>query len=182
VWLEYPDPQLADEAVRLRPWSDDDLETVVEASRDPYIPKVTTVPAPYTKGEGRRWVERQLARQTSGSGLSLAIADGASDAALGGAVLIRRRAGLYGVGYWLVRPARGHGLASRAVALLVGWALGQPEVLRLEALVEPWNAASCRVVERVGFTRDRVLRAEVAAGGRRAEVVRYLLGGSDRPV
>lgn len=70
VALDYPDPPLDDGVVRLRPWSDTDLETVVEASRDPYIPKVTTVPAPFTKGAGTRWIERQRARRTSGTGLS----------------------------------------------------------------------------------------------------------------
>ena len=155
----------------------DDLPTVVEASRDPYIPKVTSVPAPYSKGVGERWLERQLGRQTSGVGLSLAIADAFDDAAAGAVLVIHRGHGLYGIGYWLVRRARGSGLASRAVALIAPWALAQPGVSGLEALVEPWNEASCRVVERAGFTRDRLLTGEMSIAGRQADVVRYVLGG-----
>ena len=175
--LDYPEPPLGDDVVRLRPWRKDDLPAVVEASRDPYIPKVTTVPAPYAKGAGERWIERQHRRQTSGVGLALAIADASDDVAVGAVLVIHRGEGLYGLGYWLVRAARGRGFASRAVALLAPWALAQPGVSRLEALVEPWNEASCRVVERAGFTRDRLLPGEISVAGRQADVIRYVLGG-----
>jgi [ribosomal protein S5]-alanine N-acetyltransferase len=177
VPIGYPDPPLSDELIVLRPWRDSDLQTVVEASRDPYIPKVTSVPAPYTKGAGRRWLERQDRRSTSGVGVSLAIAEPATDEALGTVVLMHRGKGVYGLGYWVLSPARRRGVASRAVALVVPWALAQPEVAGLEALVEPWNEASRRVVERAGFTRDRVLRAEISVAGREADVIRYVLGG-----
>jgi [ribosomal protein S5]-alanine N-acetyltransferase len=177
VALDYPDPPLDDGVVRLRPWSDTDLETVVEASRDPYIPKVTTVPAPFTKGAGTRWIERQWARRTSGTGLSLAIARSAADEAVGGLVIIHRGKGLYGLGYWVLRSARRQAVASRAVALVVEWALAQVEVGELEALVEPWNEASRRVVERAGFVAEPEARVETSVAGRRAEVIRYVLSG-----
>jgi RimJ/RimL family protein N-acetyltransferase len=177
VPIAYPDPPLADDLVSLRPWRQTDLATVVEASRDPYIPKVTTVPAPFTRGAGKRWLERQDVRSRSGLGVSLAIEEGRRDEAVGAVVLMHRGNGVYGVGYWLLPAARGRGLASRAVALAVGWALAQPGVAELEALVEPWNEASLRLAERAGFTRDRVLRAEISVGGREADVVRYVLSG-----
>ena len=175
--LGYPEPPLADELVSLRAWRQTDIATVIDASRDPYIPKVTSVPAPFTKGAGERWLERQDVRSRSGLGVSLAIADPRSDEAIGAVVLMHRGHGVYGLGYWLLPPARGRGLASRAVALVVEWALGQPAVAELEALVEPWNERSSRVVERAGFSRDRLLRAEISIAGREADVVRYVLGG-----
>jgi [ribosomal protein S5]-alanine N-acetyltransferase len=175
--LRYPQPPLGDDVVRLRAWRGDDLAAVVEASRDPYIPKVTTVPAPLTRGAGERWLERQDARSTTGSGVSLAIAEAATDEAVGAVVVLRRGLGLYGVGYWLLPAARGRGLASRAVALVAAWALAQPGVSELEALVEPWNVASSRVVQRAGFARDRLLPGEISVAGRQADVIRYVLGG-----
>jgi [ribosomal protein S5]-alanine N-acetyltransferase len=177
VPLGYPDPPLADDVIVLRPWAASDLEAVIEASRDPYIPKVTSVPAPYTKSAGERWLERQDVRSKSGVGVSLAIAEHTGGEAVGAVMLMQRRRGVYGLGYWLLRPARGRGLASRAVALVVPWALSQPEAVELEALVEPWNDPSRRLLERAGFTRDRVLREEVSVAGRQADVVRYVLRG-----
>jgi ribosomal-protein-alanine N-acetyltransferase len=177
VPLAYPDPPLADDVVSLRPWLVTDLATVVEASRDPYIPKVTSVPTPFAKGAGLRWLERQDIRSRSGLGVSLAIAETGSDEAVGAVVLMHRGRGVHGLGYWLLREARGRGLASRAVALVVDWALAQPAVAELEALVEPWNEASIRVVERAGFWRDRLLSGEVSVSGREADVIRYVRGG-----
>jgi RimJ/RimL family protein N-acetyltransferase len=177
VPLAYPDPPLADDVVSLRPWLVTDLATVVEASRDPYIPKVTSVPTPFAKGAGLRWLERQDVRSRSGLGVSLAIAETGSDDAVGAVVLMHRGRGVHGLGYWLLREARGRGLASRAVALVVDWALAQPAVAELEALVEPWNEASIRVVERAGFWRDRLLSGEVSVSGREADVTRYVRGG-----
>jgi RimJ/RimL family protein N-acetyltransferase len=177
VALDYPDPPLDDGVVRLRPWSDADLDTVVEASRDPYIPRVTTVPAPFTRGAGTRWIDRQRARRTSGTGLSLAIARSATDEAVGGLVIIHRGKGLHGLGYWVLRSARRQAVASRAVALVVAWAIAQEDVTELEALVEPWNEASRRVAERAGFVAEPTARVETSVAGRRAEVIRYVLGG-----
>jgi RimJ/RimL family protein N-acetyltransferase len=177
VALDYPDPPLDDGVVGLRPWLDTDLDAVIEASRDPYIPKVTTVPAPYTRGAGTRWIDRQRARLTSGVGLSLAIATSVTGEAVGGLVIIHRGQGLHGLGYWVLRHARRQAIASRAVGLVVPWALAQAGVAELEALVEPWNEASRRVVERAGFAAESTAQVETSASGRQAEVIRYVLGG-----
>jgi RimJ/RimL family protein N-acetyltransferase len=71
------------------------------------------------------------------------------------------------VGYALVPRARGAGLATESVALLVGWALAQPGVGAVSARVEPGNPASVRVLERLGFVAD----------GRRGEHLRYVWRG-----
>jgi RimJ/RimL family protein N-acetyltransferase len=63
------------------------------------------------------------------------------------------------------------------VALVVPWAIAQGDVTELEALVEPWNEASRRVAERAGFVAERTARVETSVAGRRAEVIRYVLGG-----
>jgi ribosomal-protein-alanine N-acetyltransferase len=205
VPIGYPDPPLADGVVMLRAWRKADLATVVEASRDPYIPKVTSVPAPFTRGAGERWLERQDVRSRSGLGVSLAVVEmagadvsggqtlhkastadvargqtphkGGDGEAVGAVVLMHRGRNVYGLGYWLLPTERGRGLASRAVALVVDWALAQPGVAELEALVEPWNEPSVRVVERAGFSRDRLLSAEISVAGREADVIRYVLSG-----
>jgi len=172
--LTAPDPPLADEAVLLRPWEPRDLAVVEEACRDPYVPFVSTIPTPYADAEGLAWIERQRRRSPT-DGLSLAIVDRDADRAAGAAFLNLRRAGYAGVGYWLVRPARGRGLTLRAVRLLSRWAVTEGGVRRLEALIEPWNEASQRVAEGAGFRREGVLRAYVPVGDRLADVAVYSL-------
>ena len=180
VALSYPDPPLTDGVALLRPWVMGDLPCVEEASRDPYIPEWTTVPSLYTEPEGRAWIERQWGRAANGEGLAFAITDAASGEALGGVFLILRpQPGVVGIGYWLIEPARGRRLASRAVNLLAPWALREAGLARVEALVEPDNVASQRVLERAAFQREGYLRAYLSYASRRVDVVIYSLLQTD---
>ena len=103
--VAYPDPPLVDEAVALRTWTEADLPLIEEVSRGPHVPEMTTVPSPYNDELGREWLERQWGRATNDEGLSLAIADAASGEALGALALMRRRADIRELGYWIVARA-----------------------------------------------------------------------------
>ncbi len=169
--LSYPDPDLSDDVVRLRRWEQGDLDCVRQASTDSRIPQGTTVPAVFTAGLGLAFIERQWRRAETGEGVSLAVADAGTDAARGIAVLLARpQPGVVGIGYWIVPVARGRGLATHAVGLLSHWAL-QAGVARVEAWVEPENAASQRVLTAVGFRREGVLRSFLRYGERRVDAV-----------
>jgi len=63
------------------------------------------------------------------------------------------------LGYLLVAAARGRGVMSRAVRLLVGWGFAELDLARIQAMTHPDNAASARVLERLGFTREGLLRS-----------------------
>jgi [ribosomal protein S5]-alanine N-acetyltransferase len=82
----------------LRRWGRDDLSCVEEATQDPDIPKRTIVPKTFTPKEGLAWIERQWSRHDEGKGLSQAIADAASNEALGAGVLTVRRLGTVEIG------------------------------------------------------------------------------------
>jgi RimJ/RimL family protein N-acetyltransferase len=177
--LPYPDPQLDDGVVRLRPWRRADLDCVRLAATDPRIPKDTSVPTVFSPSEGQAFIERQWSRTTNGEGVSLAIADAPSDAAVGLVVaLFRERIGVVGVGYWVIPTSRGRGFAGRALGLLTPWLLGRPSTTRVEAMVEPENAASRRTLERSGFRQERLLRLYLD-GAR--DVLVYSLGSADPP-
>jgi RimJ/RimL family protein N-acetyltransferase len=55
------------------------------------------------------------------------------------------------VGYGLAPHARGKGYATEALQALIGWALDQPGVRRVEADTAHGNQASQRVMERAGM-------------------------------
>lgn len=178
--LPYPEPNLSDEAVVLRPWEMTDLRCVEEASWDPRIPLGTTVPAEFSVDEGRAFIERQWSRQEKGEGLALVIADRASDNAVGQiALLFREWPGVAGVGYWVIERARNRGFARRAVGLLSRWALEEAGLARVEALVEPDNIASQRVLEGAGFEREGLLRSYLSFGDVGADAFMYSLVTQD---
>lgn len=172
-----PVPQeLRDEPILLRSWSYQDLGCIEEASRDPDIPSGTTVPRPFSEEAGRAFIERQWGRSASGEGLSLAVAEAGTGTAVGLiALLHRQQPGVVGVGYWIVASRRQQGFARRALGLLSHWALSLPAVNRLEALVEPGNEGSIRVLDDAGFRREGLLRAYLDLHTLRVDVYLYSL-------
>ncbi|WP_262495216.1 GNAT family N-acetyltransferase [Paeniglutamicibacter gangotriensis] len=79
---------------RLRPFEAKDVELVREASVDPLIPLITTVPSNGTDKEILNFIDRQHHRLMDRSGYSYAIADASSDQALGQ------------IGLWLKIPVK----------------------------------------------------------------------------
>jgi RimJ/RimL family protein N-acetyltransferase len=160
---------------RLRPFVPSDITLIQEASSDPLIPLVTTVPASGSTTAALAFIERQHQRLADRSGYSFAIADATSDQALGqiGLGLKNFNAGRVSIGYWIAPRHRQKGVASRALSALSSWALTQPGIYRLELYIEPWNEGSWRTAERCGFIREGLLRSWQAVGGRRKDMYMY---------
>lgn len=138
--------------LQIRPWQHGDVEQLTAICQDPLIQRWTAaVPIPYTRADAEFLVS-ELAPQgwANGSELFWAIADPSTGELLG-AISLRIRHGNGGdVGYWLAPAARGHGVATHAVAEVCreGFRLGM-QVMHWEAMAG--NEASRRVAERVGF-------------------------------
>jgi RimJ/RimL family protein N-acetyltransferase len=63
--------------------------------------------------------------------------------------------------------------------LLTRWALADVGLARMEAFVEPSNAASMRVLDSAGFQREGYLRSYLAVGDARADAHIYSLLATD---
>lgn len=162
----------------LRPFAEKDIPAVFEASRDPLIPLITTVPNPCNEGAALAFIERQHHRLTDGTGWSLAIAEG-DGPALGQIGLWPQRQGRASIGYWVLPGARGRGLASTALRAITRFGLSQ--FARLELYVEPWNEVSWRTAEKAGFRREGLLRQYQEVGGERRDMFMYSLLNTDLP-
>jgi len=66
--------------------------------------------------------------------------------------------GVAELGYLLLPEARGRGVMTRAVQLLVAHCLDELGVNRVQAFVDPRNEPSARVLERAGLTMERLER------------------------
>ncbi|MEU3861252.1 GNAT family N-acetyltransferase [Streptomyces sp. NPDC028722] len=158
----------------LRPWRLSDLPLVHEASEDDYIPLITTVPSPYSEPAGVAFIERQWSRATTGAGYTFVIV-ASDDRPVGqvGLWLKNLDEGRASLGYWVVRSARGQRAAAAALDAVAGWALRDLRIPRLELWVEPWNTASVRTAERVGFQREGLLRGWQLVGDERRDMFMY---------
>lgn len=113
----------------------------------------------------RAMVRHYRAESRSGRSLALAVLiDGefAGQVTLGGISWGSLRSGY--IGYWIDQARAGHGYIPRAVALVVDYAFTRLGLHRIEINVRPENAASLRVVEKLGFryegTRERYLHID----------------------
>jgi ribosomal-protein-alanine N-acetyltransferase len=69
------------------------------------------------------------------------------------------------VGYWVGSHAAGRGVTTAAVALVVDHCFGPVGLHRIEATVRPENLASRRVLEKLGFREEGLLRRYLNVDG-----------------
>ncbi|HEY8718693.1 GNAT family protein [Pengzhenrongella sp.] len=178
--LLFPTPPLTDGVVLLRPWRATNLPAKVRAFGDPQLQRFSWTRAqPATAADIEASLRTDEEARAGGQALNFAVVEPRDeDVVLGGAALydVTLDQGRAGVGYWLAPEARGRGAATRAVRLLTRWAFSTLALARIELTCGPDNAASQRVAERSGFTREGILRSHLAfQGGRRDTVLFSLL-------
>lgn len=149
---------LRDGQLVLRPWTEDDVEAMVEGCNDPDVAHwIPTIPHPYTREDALAFIRGEVRPDLDHS---FAITSGGT--VVGSIGMGINSMGYRGrVGYWVAGPARGKGVCTRALRLLSRWALEELELERLELITDPDNVASQRVAEKVGFRPEGVLRAHL---------------------
>lgn len=154
-----PETSLSDGVVTLRPWRPADAPAVFDACQDPLIARFVPIPQPYELSNAVAFVERHGEALFDAEEVGFAIVDPATGKLLGAIA----RHGPFGhraqFGYWLAPSARGRGVATRALRLIVDWTIATTELIRLELYTDVANDASGRVAERAGFEREGVRRA-----------------------
>lgn len=133
----------------LRPWTQDDIEVYREliSERGHGIPSTDVV---------RAKIEAQYAHHILVGITLLAIHRHPSDEVIGYCGLTVGRATVEEpeIAFELLRRAHGQGCATEAAAVVVEAAIATGRH-RLWATIRSWNAASLRVVEKLGFHRGR---------------------------
>jgi ribosomal-protein-alanine N-acetyltransferase len=85
------------------------------------------------------------------------------------------------LGYWVDRAVAGRGMASLAVALVCDHAFGPGGLHRLQADIRPENLPSRRLVERLGFRHEGLLRRYLDIDGDWRDHLSYALLEEDLP-
>ncbi|MEU6659738.1 GNAT family protein [Streptomyces sp. NPDC046821] len=114
----------------------------------------------------RSYAEKRAADSGSLHGLWL-------DGTLVGGVLFRTfdaEGGTCEVGCWLEPGASGRGLVTRAMRVLIDWAIHVRGIRRVEWVASSENEASLNVARRLGMQRDGVLREAGSYRGRRQDL------------
>ena len=129
-WWQTPAmPILTDGVITMRRPGAQDIDALVAACQDPEIPRWTNVPSPYGRAEAQTYLTRGAGPARPGSSWpSTAMSSWARSACSNSTSRPR-----YGeIGYWVAAPARGRGLATRALRLLRDWAVGELGLERID--------------------------------------------------
>lgn len=175
-------PRLYGDGVVLRPFEDRDAGMVMTVASDPLIPLITTVPTSGAHNDALAYIERQRSRLAANTGYSFAIADAATDRAVGqiGLWIGDISQGRASTGYWIAPKDRGAGRARAALSVLTDWALCLDPVARIQLYVEPWNVASWRTAEACGYEREGLLRSWQQVGDEREDMYSYSIVANRR--
>jgi len=97
--------------------------------------------------------------RVDGRGVSFAVVEAGGDAILGACDLRLPAPAVGEVGYLLAPAARGRGVMTRALRLVVHWAFAELGLPRVQAFASPENEASLALLRRLGFSREGLLRS-----------------------
>lgn len=158
---------LTDGVLLLQVPVDADILEITLACQDPETAAWTTVPDPYREEHAEGFVRRTIPTGwAEGTSATWTIRELASDHRIAGMIGVDAiSAGSGEIGYWVAPWARGRGVISRAVALVLDHAFS-PEGIALDrvswtALVGNWP--SRRVAWRAGFRVEGTIRKHLVA-------------------
>jgi ribosomal-protein-serine acetyltransferase len=162
----------------LEPGDAEELQALIEAERERLARWM-----PWAAGqdlEGTRAFIAQTRRQLADDGaLTTAIVADGRIAGVIGLHEVDRTARATSVGYWIASGFEGRGLVTRAVRAYVDHAFGPLGLNRVELRAATGNARSQAVAERLGFTREGVLRQAERVGDRYLDSVVFSVLASE---
>jgi len=172
VSFSEPLPIIEGEGVYLRaPQMSDYSEwtTLREASRAFLTPWEPTWPSDdLSRSAFRRRLRRYAEDQRADTSYAFFLFRRADDALVGGLTLANIRRGVAqagSLGYWIGEPFARRGLMTGALHGLMPFAFGSLRLHRLEAACIPSNAASIKLLEKMGFAREGYAREYLCING-----------------
>jgi [ribosomal protein S5]-alanine N-acetyltransferase len=139
------------------------------ASRNFLVPWEPTWPSDdLSRGAFRRRLKRYAEDQRSDIAYAFLIFRNDDNAMVGGLTLANIRRGVAqagSLGYWIGEPFARRSLMTGALHGLVPFAFGSLRLHRLEAACIPSNAASIRLLEKMGFAREGYAREYLCING-----------------
>src|SRR5713101_7756943 len=152
--------QLETKRMFLRPWEEEDWLAFRPIATDPEVMRYITGGTPWTDEQIQEFVQRQirhfaergfclwklLAKENAGGriigfcGLQPLVIDGQPEVE---------------IGWWLAKDCWGRGLATQAARIALRFGFERAGLTRIISICRPDNAASQRIMEKLGMTFER---------------------------
>ncbi|WP_293798440.1 GNAT family protein [uncultured Bosea sp.] len=160
-----PHPVLSTPRLRLRQFRTDDVDAMHACFADPDAMRFWNTPVHTRLIETERSV-RNFIDCTPSYYRFWAVADAETDRCLGlvnyhdGHIRSRRAS----IGYIIDPEHHRQGIAMEAVTAMLDFCFGELGLHRLQAFIHPENQASLRLIEKLGFRREGLLRDHLRVG------------------
>ena len=159
--------ELKTDRLLLRPWRLDDVDDVLAYATDEGWGRFLPVPRPYGRRDAEVFVARSvIASWETDPGFAVVL----DSVVIGGMGLrVERFRQTAELGYSIAKQQWGTGICTEGARRVIDWGFETFELAKVVVQVDIKNEASLRVAEKLGATREGVLRSHVAIRGSRVD-------------
>ena len=170
-----PSLRLETNRLLLRPFDISDAADVQRLAGDRAIADTTqNIPHPYEDGVAEEWISTHGEIHESSAGMVLAITLRSTGEFIGAVGLSDMKPGhLAELGYWIGKPYWNQGYCTEAACAVVEHAFSTLGLKRIYARHLTRNAASGRVMQKIGMKREGCLRQHAQKWGKLEDVAVY---------
>lgn len=176
-----PFKNLESERLLLRQMSPDDFNEVFEIRSNPVLMKYIPRPMLKKKEEALELISTINNKIIENEGINWAITLKPNNKLLGyiGHYKIKWDHFRSEIGYMILPEAQGKGIVSEAIAMIVQYGFHEMGMHSIEAIIDPENTASAKVLEKNGFKKEAHFREDCFFEGKFYDSVIYSILKSD---
>ncbi|MNB88906.1 putative ribosomal N-acetyltransferase YdaF [compost metagenome] len=169
------DRTISTERLLLRLFTSSDAAEVARLCNNYNIFKTTMyLPYPYTLEDALSWIDRHAANFDAKLSYEFAVTDKLTGALYGAIALSHSGKFNHGeLAYWIGEEFWGNGFATEAAEAMVKFAFEDRLYHKVFARYFSSNAGSGKVMEKVGMSREGILRDHIRKEGRYVDLVHY---------
>ncbi|HEY8240344.1 MAG TPA: GNAT family N-acetyltransferase [Kiritimatiellia bacterium] len=144
----------------MRPFAVADAKEVQRLAGDRLIAATTAaIPHPYEDGMAESWIATHAEQLEKDTGVHFAVTLAASGELIGACgLMVTRQHEHAELGYWIARARWGSGYCTEAAEAVVQYGFGELKLRRIFCHHMTKNAASGRVMQKLGMTHEGSLR------------------------
>ncbi len=153
--------------INLRLVNRSDARPIYQYAGDEDISRNTYIPHPYHLSDAYDFIKSTHSARRKKTGYHFGLENKENRQIIGmiGLLTINHDLRNGEIGYWLARPFWGRGIMSEAVRLMLGFCFAEVKLHRVHAHVFPFNKPSIHLLEKVGFSREGLLREAFVKDG-----------------
>jgi RimJ/RimL family protein N-acetyltransferase len=170
-------PALNTERLLLRPFTLQDAPEVRSLAGDRAIADTTlNIPHPYEEGMAEEWIQGHEEAFEKGRQATFAVILRETESLIGAiGLVLNDRFDRADLGYWIAKPRWGKGYCTEAAREVLRYGFTELGLNRIQATHMTRNPASGKVMQKIGMSREGLLRQHVKKWGKYEDLEIYAI-------